>query len=191
MQTGQQEKFRRSWGWIGFGIGVAVSFLVKFGIAGLLFLIAQFQMPEEELAIFTSLFYGIVFVFALGGVRIESRRHKRLVTGKPYATSPPDPESKTRTRFDRIKTVLWYVFGCFSLAWLTPVLIIYWADPKHPDWAVSVCAYLFSLVAGTVYVLKREEKIKTVHNRVIFYIGICLGALLVDRITGVLIPYGL
>lgn len=172
--------------WVGFGIGAAISLLTKFGITGLLSLIERFQLPEEELAIFTSLFYGIVFFVALGGVRTESRRNKLLVTGKPYATSPPDPEPKTKTPLGRIKTVLWYVFSCFSLAWLTPALIIFWADPKHPDWAVSACAYLFSLVAGAVYILRWEEKIKTGYNRFILYIGICLGAILVDRIAGVL-----
>jgi hypothetical protein len=188
MQADRKATPRRPWMWVGFTIGAAVSFLAKFGIAGLLFLIQYFQVPEEELAIFTSLFYGLVFFIALGGMRTESRRHKLLLTGKPYATSPPELESRPKTHFDRIKTVLWYVFGCFSLAWLTPALIIFWAEPKHPDWAVSVCAYLFSFAAGAIYILKREEKIKTGYNYFILCVGICLGVILVDRITGILYP---
>lgn len=187
MQAGNQKNIRRPWVWIGFGIGAAISFLAYFGIAGLLFLIAQFQLPEEQLAIFTSLFYGGVFFIALGGLRSESRRYKMLVTGRP-CEAPPPPASKARETMGRIRTVLWYIFSLFSLGWLTPALIIYWADPKHPDWAVSVCAYLFSFAAGTYYVMKRADKAKTWYGYAMLYVGILAGTLLVDRVIGVLYP---
>jgi hypothetical protein len=183
MQADRKENIRQAW--VGFGVGASVSLLAYVGIAGLLFLIEWSRLPEEELAIFTSLFYGIVFFIALGGVRSESRRHKLLVTGKPYSKVPPDPEPKMRTRFDRIKSVLWYAFSSFSLGWLTPALVIYWADLKHPHWAVSICAGIFSLLAGTVYALKRAKKIGTRSNHIVLYVGVCLGALLSQRVMGV------
>lgn len=185
MQTGMRNKTRIPAVWIGFGVGVAVSSLAHFGIDGLLFLIAQFQLPEEELVIFTSLFYGIVFFIALGGVRSESRRYKALVTRGLYVRPSP-PESRARETMGRIRTVLWYIFGLFSLGWLTPALIIYWADPRHPDGAVSVCAYLFSFIAGAAYVWKRRDAVKTGYNCAMLFVGVCLGALLVDRILGIL-----
>lgn len=187
MQAREKESIRRPWVWIGFGIGAAISFLAKSGIAGLLFLVGRFQLPEEELVIFTSLFYGIVFFIALGGARSESRKYKMLVTGRPYQ-APPPPASKARETMGRIRKVLWYIFSLFSLGWLTPALIIYWSAPRHPGWAVSVCAYLFSLVAGTVYMMKRAGKTKTWYNYATFYIGVCLGAFLVNRIIDVLYP---
>lgn len=183
----EKKKTRRSWVLIGFGIGAVVAFLINFGIAGLLFLIGQFQLSEDELVIFTSLFYGIVFFFALGGMRFESRKYKMLVTGRPFQ-APPPPVSKIRETMGRIRSVLWYIFGLFSLGWLTPALIIYWTDLKHPDWAVSIFAYLFSFAAGTAYVIKRADSEKTGYDYAMLYIGICMGALLVDRIIGVLCP---
>jgi len=188
MQAGPKKNLRFPWALAGFGIGVSISFLASFGISGLLFMIEQFKLPEEELAIFTSLFYGIVFFIALGGMRTEIRRNKMLVTGKPYAKQPLPPASKSRETFDRIKTVLWYGFGIFSLGWLTPALIIYWMEPRHPDWAVSVCAYLFSFVAGTAYALKKADMIRTGYNYVVLYAGVGLGALLADRLLGVVHP---
>jgi hypothetical protein len=184
MQTDRKENIRRSWIWIGFGIGASVSLFANVGIFGLLFLIDWFQLPEEELTIFTSLFYGIVFFIALGGVRAENRRYKMLVTRDPYETPSP-PESPARKRFRRIRTVLWYAFGSFSLGWLTPVMIIYWAELKDPHQAVTICAFLFSLAAGTAYVLKHGGKIRTRYDYIVLYVGVCLGALLVQRIMGV------
>lgn len=187
MQDGKKEKIGLPRIWVGFGIGAAVSSIAYSGIAGLIFLIEQFQLPEEELVIFTSLFYGIIFFVALGGVRAESRRYKMLVARRPFETPPP-PASRARETMGRIRTVLWYVFSLFSLGWLTPALIIYWTEPKHPDWAVSVCAYLFSLFAGTVYVLKRSDKIRTGYNYAMLYVGVALGAFVVNRIFGILQP---
>lgn len=181
MQAVKKESQRHLWIWIGIGLGGCISFLAYLGIAGLLFLVESSKLPEEELAIFSSLFYGIVFFIALGGMRTESRRHKMLLTGKPYATSLPSPESEAKKKLGRIKTILWYVFSSISIGWLTPALVIYWADPRHPDWAVSISLYLLSLVAATVYALKRAEKILTGYNYILLYAGVCLGAIIVDR----------
>jgi len=177
----------RPWIWVGFGIGVSVALLTCLGISGLLFLIERVRLPEEEMAIFTSLFYGIVFFIALGSVCGESRRHKMLVSRTPFE-APSPPKSKSRETLVRIRTLLWYIFSLISLGWLTPTLIVYWANPKHPGWAISACAYLFSLVTGTVYLMKRTDRVKTGSNYIMLYVGVCLGAFLVDRIICVLHP---
>lgn len=183
MNPDSKMKNRRSLVWTGFWIGVLVSLFAYFGIAGLLFLIGWFQLPEEELAIFTSLFYGIVFFIALGGVRAESRRHKMLVTKGVYE-QPAPPESPARKTFRRVRTVLWYGFGAFALGWLTPALVIYWAELKNPHWAVSISALIFSFVAGTAYVLKRAGRLGKGADYFSLFGGVCLGALLAQRIMG-------
>jgi hypothetical protein len=182
MQADRKGKFRRSLGWVGFGIGVVVSLLAYFGIAGLLFIIEWSRLPEEELAIFTSLFYGIVFFIALGGVRSESRKYKMLVARRPFEPTSP-PTSPARETLRRILTILWYAFSLFSLGWLTPALVIYWADTKHPHLPVSICAFIFSLVAGTAYALRRAKKTGIGNaGYFVLYLGVCLGALLAWRI---------
>lgn len=187
MQVDVKDNFRRLLIWVGFGIGASVFLLAYIGIAGLLFFISWFRLPEEELAIFTSIFYGIVFLIALGGVRYESRRTKMLITRRPFETEA-SLLSGQRKVFSRIKTALWYVFGSFSLVWLTPALVIYWADPRSPDMSVSLFAYLFSLIAVTVYALKRGKRIRTVTNHLILYFSAVLGALIMGRLVAVLYP---
>jgi hypothetical protein len=146
-----------------------------------LLFIDKFKLPEEELAIFTSLFYGIVFIVAFGGVRMESRRNKMLISRGLYQEPPPSP-SKKKIKIRRIKTILWVGFSVFSLGWLTPALVIYWAEPIHPEWIITAFGYLFSLVIGIAYVLKKAFEIKTLGHYVMFFVGVCFGAIVADRL---------
>ena len=169
---------RIRWALPGFGIGASISVLTWLGISGLLRVIENSKLPEEELAIFTSLFYGIVFFIALGGVRAESRRHKFLISRKIYGdlTEPP---SKAKGSINRTKTMLWSVFCLFSMVWVTPALVIYWADPKHTGGAVAACVCLASLVAGVSFVFKKTINIKAPYDHLMFFIGLFFGTALV------------
>ena len=176
--TNKKKSQKVPWILIGFGIGLCISVLSWFGISGLLSIIEKSKLPEEELAIFTSLFYGIVFFIALGSLRAESRGYKLLISRKPFGDLPP-PVSGAKAALNRVKTFLWRVFSLFSLGWLTPALVIYWAHFKHPRWTVATCACLSSLLAGSVYAVKKKDKMKTPHNGLIFFFGIIFGAALV------------
>ncbi len=182
MQTNQKKYKRIPWVCLGFGIGVSVSVIVCFGISALLFIIDKFRLPEQELIIFSSLFYGIVFFIALGGMRAETHRYKLIVSKKPFEELSPPP-AKSKMTIDRIKTILWVIFSIFSLGWLTPALVIYWAVPIHPTRVISGCAWLFSLIAGAAYIFKKNSDIETPYHHFIFFVGICLGIVLVNSFS--------
>ena len=164
----------------GFAIGASVSVFSWLGISGLLFIIEKSRLPEEQLAIFSSLFYGIVFFIALGGVRAESRRYKLLISRNIYGDLPA-LSSEPKTTLKRIKTLLWSVFCVFALGWVTPALVIYWSVPKHTGWAVAACACLSSLVAGVSFVFKRKINLQTSYDQLMFFGGLFLGVALLVR----------
>ena len=178
MERDGKNNKRVPWTLVGMGIGVSISVLSWIGISELLSVIKKSKLPEEELIIFTSLFYGIVFFIALGGVRAESRRYRLLISKTPYGELPPPP-SKAKATLNRIKTILWHIFCMVSLGWLTPVLIIYWAGLTHSKWAVATCACFSSLLAGAYYVLKKTDEMKMASNHLFFSIGVIIGAALV------------
>lgn len=176
-----QGKKRLSWIWAGIGIGALVSLLTHLGIRGILFFIEDSHLPKQELIIFTNLFYGIVFFIALGGLRTENKRYKRIVSRNPYNHIPPPVLSKARARFKRIKTILWIVFSAVSLGWLTPALVIFWTAPKNPRVAVIACAYLFSMVVGVAYGLgNNRNETPQPRGYLMLLVGILLSASVIN-----------
>lgn len=162
--------------WIaaGLGIGLSISLLVHFGIMGLLLLLNTLNLAEQEILIFSCLFYAVVFFIARSGVRVDNRRNRDFVTRQAYEEHPP---TKRKVAIGRIKTVLWVTFGCIAIGWITPVLLIYWSDPQDPEWAITASIFIFTSAAAVAFFLKNDKKIKSTVDRITFFIGAGLGAI--------------
>jgi len=179
-QNGKRPIKRVSWVRIGFGIGVSVALLGYFGISGLLFAIEKFEIPEEQLTIYTSLFYGIIFFIAFSGFRVETRRHRMLLSRKPYEELSQPITTKAKEKLKRIRSILWLIFTVVSLGWITPALLIYWMEPRHIVRPVVICSSLLGVAAGILIVLKRTQDTKTPYDYFLFSVGLFLGIYLAN-----------
>lgn len=164
-------------------MGVSASLLGYFGISGLLFAIELFHMPEEQLAIYTSLFYGVIFFFAFSGFRAETRRHRMLMTKKLYEEVPSAPiRTKARAQMARVRRCIWVLFSVVSLGWITPALVIYWMEPLHVARMVVVSASLVGVAAGIFFVRRKIENVKTTYDLFRFFVGLCIGIYLANSL---------
>ncbi len=162
----------------GFIIGISVSLFVCSGVMPLIKMVKNLELPEHEVLIFTVLFYGIIFFIAHSGVRTGTRRTKELISRsafKHYSKAPPE----TKSTADRVKTVLWNTVTIISVTWVTPALIIYWAEPRHLNRAYSACCILFSLAGAIAYLLRTRKQNKSMANRILFFVGVCSGVFVV------------
>ena len=172
----RNESYRFPWTVIGFAIGVSISLFVRFGINLLLSLVKNLNLPEHEVVLYTSLFYGAIFFIAWFGLRADRRSNQALISRWPrLIEDDPPPKSKINSMISRVKTILWSAFGIFSVVWITPALILYWVAPKHPERGILACTILFSLAGATAFFLKNSHKIQTAVSRLMFFIGVCFG----------------
>ena len=166
--------------WIlsGFVIGVSISSFVCFGIIFLLSLIEKLKFPEQEILILTVLFYGIIFIIARSGVRVNTRRNRALVSRnsiRDYA----EVQTGTKSTAVLMKSVLWNLVTVFSVAWLTPALILYWAAPRHPNVAIASCCFIFSVLGAIAFLFKAGKQNHTVYSKFMFFTGVFSGVLVV------------
>jgi hypothetical protein len=180
MQPNRKIIGRVSWIRIGFGIGVSISLLGYFGISAIIFAIDTFQIPKEQLTIYTSLFYGIIFFIAFSGVRVETRRQRMILSRKPYEEPSTPITTKARERIKRIRSISWGVFTIVALGWITPALIIYWMGPRHVARYIVCFSCLLGVAAGIVFVIRKIRDFKTAHDYFLFSGGLCLGMYLAN-----------
>ena len=166
--------------WIlsGFIIGISISLFVCFGIIFLLSLIEKLKLPEQEILIFSVLFYGIIFIIARSGVRVNTRRNRALVSRNSIKEFS-EVSAETNSAATRTKTILWNMVTIISVVWLTPVLILYWTTPRHPNVAIASCCFIFSVLGAIAFLFKVGKQGQTGYNKLMFFIGVCSGVFVV------------
>ena len=138
------------------------------------------KFPEQEVLIFSVLFYGLIFFVAHSGVRANTRRNRALISKNSFKDRSKVPAG-TKSTIDLAKTVVWNIIAIISVVWVTPALIIFWAAPRHLVVAYAACCFIFSLAGATAYLFKTGKQNQTVHNRLLFFVGVCSGVLAVTR----------
>ena len=162
----------------GLGISLLGALFILFGVRFVLLLVETWQLPKQVLVIYTSIFYGIVFLFARAGVRVKSR-WKYAPVNEEHLEDETEALSEKRSVISRVRTAIWVSFGIVSVLWLTPALAIYWISPLHPNRVILLCASIFGLAAAAIYFVGNDEKFLSITDRLMFCLGACFGPIIV------------
>ena len=171
----------------GFGIAFLSALFVILGVCFMLWLLDNWQLQKEIVVIYTSIFYGIIYFIARAGVRVKSHGQNANLNEKNLEDKIEAP-SKIKSLISRVRFIAWSFFWIFSILWLTPVVVIYWASPLHPNRIIMLFAFILSLATASIYFLGKIEKFLSITNRLIFYLGACLGSIIAIYIFSLLYP---
>lgn len=171
----------------GFRIAFISALFVMLGVCFMLWLLEKWQLQKEIVVIYTSIFYGIIYLIARAGVRVKSHRHNTNLNKKDLEDKIEAP-SEIKSLISWVRIIAWYFFWIFSILWLTPAAVIYWASPLHPDRIIMLFAFILSLATASTYFIGNIEKFLSITNRLIFYLGACLGSIITIYIFSLLYP---
>ena len=169
----------------GFRIAFLSALFVILGVCFTLWLLENWQLQKEILVIYTSIFYGIIYFIARAGVRVKSYRQNANLNEKNLKDKIESP-FKIKSLISRVRIIAWYFFWIFSILWLTPAAVIYWASPLHPNRIIMLFAFILSLATASIYFIENIEKFLSITNRLIFYLGACLGSIITIYIFSLL-----
>ena len=162
----------------GFAITTLVVLAVRFGVEFVLFIIESFELSRPVLIFYTSILYGIVFLIARTGARTNRQRSAPDIPDDSQDNFETEILSKKSSIKPGVRTLLWVFFGSFSIFWLTPGLVIYWSSPIHPQKLTALLGSLFGLASAAIYFAVKNERFQKIIDRLLFFIGVCLGLLL-------------
>jgi hypothetical protein len=158
----------------GLAIALLVSLFVIFGTNLMLRIIRAFDLPTQALVIYTSIFYGIIFFIARASVPVNRRPLSLQETEEGLLDEGENPPKK-RPAISLLLTILWVLFGIFSVLWVTPALVIYWSSPIYPDKITALLALIFGLASAAIYFALKNERFHSILDRLLFLGGTCLG----------------
>ncbi len=160
----------------GFSITFLCSIFIFLGVQFILYLLKALHLQKDVVIIFSSIFYGIVYLIARAVVNARSR-------GKQSNFAPEELDSmdeliESRPQITGFRITAWSIFGIISVMWLTPALVIYWASPVYPSKIVVIFSFILSLPTAVIYYLLNDNKFKRSADSLVFYLGACSGLFL-------------
>jgi hypothetical protein len=172
----------------GFGITFLCAIFVFFGVQLMLYLLKALRVQKDIVVIFSSIFYGMVYLIARAVVNV--RRHRQ---GSHFALeeleASMDESSESKPQIPEFRLTAWFLFGIFSVMWLTPALVIYWASPVYPNKIIVIFSFIFSLPTAIIYYLLNDRKFQSLTDRLVFYLGACSGFIVAIFLIKICVVY--
>jgi len=161
----------------GFGITFLCAIFVFLGVQSILYLLKALHLQKDVVIIFSSIFYGMVYLIARAVVNVRSRRQRSHFALEELEAGM-DESSESRPQIPDFRLTAWFLFGIFSVMWLTPALVIYWTSPVYPSKIILIFSFIFSLPTAIIYYLLNDKKFQFLTDRLVFYLGACSGLIL-------------
>jgi hypothetical protein len=162
----------------GFGIAFISAIFILLIISLILSLLESLPLPRNLVVIYSTMFYAIFFFIARSGAGIKKRHWQPNLYEEPCKEDKISALSKKRSLISRVGSIAYFLSGIFAVMLLTPALVIYWISPMHPSRLIMLSAFILSLITATIYFIKNEEKYLSRADRMIFYMGACLGSII-------------
>jgi hypothetical protein len=160
---------------IGFGISLLIAVFVRSGVPFILYLLDRWQVSTIN----TIVLYAMLFIVAKAGTQLQGRRPK--AAQNPKKVRDKDATPKNTPKPVGFLMIVWSFIGIYGILWLTPALIIYWADlPPYPPQKILLFVYLLSIASAAVFLFANEEDFSTWKDKTSYFAGACLGPVIVD-----------
>jgi hypothetical protein len=172
----------------GFGITFLCAIFVFSGVRFMLYLLKALHVQKDVVIIFSSIFYGIVYLIARAVVNVRSRRQQSHFALEKLEADM-DESSESRPQIPEFRLTPWFLFGVFSVMWLTPALVIYWASPVYPGKIIVIFSFIFSLPTAIIYYLLNDKRFQSLTDRLVFYLGACTGLILAMFLIRICVVY--
>ncbi len=160
----------------GLAVSVLIAAFVGWGVPFVLHLFDWWQVSKLN----TVILYGMLFIIAKIGVQYKGRR------GKPNGKNE-EPVDDAQVHHNEkgspgILSVLWSLFAIYTLLWLTPALIVFWAyGTDYPPDIITLFVYPLSLITALVYFYAIGKKWPSVVAKIGYAAGALLGPVIVSQ----------
>ncbi len=172
----------------GFGITFLCAISVFLGVQSMLYLLKALHVQRDVVIIFSSIFYGMVYLIARAVVNVRSRRQQSHFALEELEAGM-DKLNESKPQIPEFRLTAWFIFGIFSVMWLTPALVIYWASPVYPSKIIVIFSFIFSLPTAIIYYLLNDKKFQSLTDRLVFYLGAGSGLILAIFLIKICVVY--